>query len=396
MHNQLARIKILTAGISSLILMLGIARFAYTPMLPIMQEQAGLGISEGGWLAAINYIGYFGGAILASQISNMFVKDNLYRVGLAVAVFSTLIMGLTDNFWVWSVSRFFAGFSSAAGLLIGSGLIMNWLFRHEFRSELGIHFAGLGLGIAFCSLLVELTLVNFNWQEQWYLMTLIGLLLLIPAWFWLPRPENASMTMTGKSLADNPPSQSFLRIFMLAYFCAGVGYVVSATFIVAIVEQMPALEGKGQWTFLVIGLAAAPAPILWDYVARWLGDINALILAYFLKVIALIIPVLNPGEFMIMLSAALFGATFMGIVSLVLSMSGRYYPTRPAKMMGKMTIAYGVAQIVAPAITGVLAEYNESYMAGLYLAVGMMIAGTILMFILRSIASKPVQKTEHP
>ncbi|MEJ2212769.1 MAG: YbfB/YjiJ family MFS transporter [Gammaproteobacteria bacterium] len=353
MHNQLARIKILTAGISSLILMLGIARFAYTPMLPIMQQQAGLGISEGGWLAAINYIGYFGGAILASQISNMFVKDNLYRVGLVVAVFSTLMMGLTDNFWIWSVSRFFAGFSSAAGLLIGSGLIMNWLFRHEFRSELGIHFAGLGLGIAFCSLLVELTLVNFNWQEQWYLMTLIGLLLLIPAWFWLPRPENASMTMTGKSLADNPPSQSFLRIFMLAYFCAGVGYVVSATFIVAIVEQMPALEGKGQWTFLVIGLAAAPAPILWDYAARWLGDINALILAYFLKVIALIIPVLNPGEYMIMLSAALFGASFMGIVSLVLSMSGRYYPSRPAKMMGKMTIAYGVAQIVAPAITGV-------------------------------------------
>jgi predicted MFS family arabinose efflux permease len=390
LHNQLARIKILTAGISSLILMLGIARFAYTPMLPIMQQQAGLGISEGGWLAAINYIGYFGGAILASQISNMFVKDNLYRVGLAVAVFSTLMMGLTDNFWIWSVSRFFAGFSSAAGLLIGSGLIMNWLFRHEFRSELGIHFAGLGLGIAFCSLLVELTLVNFNWQEQWYLMTLIGLLLLIPAWFWLPRPENASMTMTGKSLADNPPSQSFLRIFMLAYFCAGVGYVVSATFIVAIVEQMPALEGKGQWTFLVIGLAAAPAPILWDYAARWLGDINALILAYFLKVIALIIPVLNPGEYMIMLSAALFGASFMGIVSLVLSMSGRYYPSRPAKMMGKMTIAYGVAQIVAPAITGVLAEYNESYMAGLYLAVGMMIAGTILMLILRSIASKPV------
>ena len=374
--------------------MLGIARFAYTPMLPIMQAQAGLGISEGGWLAAINYIGYFGGAILASVVSDLFIKDRLYRAGLVIAVASTFMMGITDNFWIWSISRFIAGFSSAAGLLIGSGLIMNWLIRHEYRSELGIHFAGLGLGIAFCAILVELTITDMSWNDQWYLMTFIGVLLLIPAWFWLPKPENASMTTTGKSLSDNPPTKSFLRIFMFAYFCAGVGYVVSATFIVAIVEQTPNLQGKGQWTFLVIGLAAAPAPIIWDYVARWLGDINSLILAYILKVVALIIPVLNPDEFMIMLSAALFGATFMGIVSLVLSMSGRYYPTRPAKMMGKMTIAYGVAQIFAPAITGVLAEYSDSYSSGLYLAAGMMMIGTVLMFALRSIDLKMQRLTK--
>ena len=384
MHNQIARLKVLMAGIFSLILMLGIARFAYTPMLPIMQDQAGLGISEGGWLAAINYIGYFGGAIIASLVSDLFIKDRLYRIGLIIAVLSTYMMGITDNFWLWSVSRFLAGFSSAAGLLIGSGLIMNWLIRHDYRSELGIHFGGLGLGIAFCSVVVELTLSNLNWQEQWYLMTAIGTVLMIPAWLWLPKPDNATLTTSGKAMTDNPPTRTFLRIFMFAYFCAGVGYVVSATFIVAIVEQIPLLQGKGQWTFMVIGLAAAPAPIIWDYVARWLGDINALILAYILKVVALILAVLNPDQFMIMLSAGLFGATFMGIVSLVLSMSGRYYPTRPAKMMGKMTITYGIAQIIAPAITGVLAEYSDSYSSGLYLAAGMMMIGTILMFILRS------------
>jgi hypothetical protein len=43
------------------------------------------------------------------------------------------------------------------------------------------------------------------------------------------------------------------------------------------------------------------------------------------------------------------------MVSLVLTMAGRYYPTRPAKMMGKMTLSYGAAQIIGPAITGWLA-----------------------------------------
>lgn len=84
--------------------------------------------------------------------------------------------------------------------------------------------------------------------------------------------------------------------------------------------------------------------------------------------------------------AALFGGTFIGIVSLVLTMAGRYYPTRPAKMMGKMTISYGVAQIAAPAITGLLAARSGSYADGLYLAVAVMSVGTLLILRLRILA----------
>ncbi len=69
MHPPIERIKVLTAGIISLILMLGVARFAYTPLLPLMQQQASLGISAGGWLASINYMGYFTGVLIAASIS---------------------------------------------------------------------------------------------------------------------------------------------------------------------------------------------------------------------------------------------------------------------------------------------------------------------------------------
>jgi len=389
MANQLDRIKVLSAGIISLILMLGIARFSYTPMLPLMQAQAGLGISEAGWLAAINYIGYLSGAIIAASISDLNLKDKLYRAGLIIAVLTTWMMGVTDNFWLWSASRFLAGLSSAAGLLIGSGLIMNWLIRHDYRSELGIHFGGLGLGIAFCAIIVELTLTHLSWSEQWYLMTIAGLILMIPAWVWLPKPDTSGMTLSGNTMQDNPPGKRFLQIFMIVYFCAGVGYVVSATFIVDIVNELPGMEGKGAWTFMVIGLAAAPACIVWDLIARKVGDINALIMAFLLKIVAVLIPALTSNIFLVMISAALFGATFLGIVSLVLSMAGRYYPTKPAKMMGKMTISYGVAQIAAPAITGMIAEYSDgSYSNGLYLASAMMIIGSILMFRLKALEQK--------
>ncbi len=385
MSTQIDRLRVLGAGICSLVLMLGIARFSYTPLLPIMQQQAGLGVAEGGWLAAINYIGYLSGAIIAALISDLVLKDRLYRAGLVVAVLSTLMMGLTENTWLWALSRFIAGLSSAAGLLLGSGLIMNWLIRHGHRSELGIHFSGVGLGIAFCALAVELMHPALDWDSQWFGLTLAGAVLLIPAWTWLPRPGTANVTAQGAAMVDNPPGTGFLRLFMLIYFCAGVGYVVSATFIVAIIDQLPGLAGNGSWTFMLLGLAAAPACILWDLLARRIGDFNALISAFALQIVGILLPVVHTGLVTALLGAVLFGGTFIGIVSLVLTMAGRYYPTRPAKMMGRMTVAYGVAQILAPAITGLLAERSGSYADGLYLAAGMMTLGTMLMLQLKSL-----------
>lgn len=383
MSNQIERLKVLSAGILSLVLVVGVARFAYTPMLPIMQQQAGLGIAEGGWLAAINYIGYLCGAIIASLISDLVLKDKLYRIGLIVAVATTIAMGYTEDFYLWSALRFFAGLSSAAGMLLGSGLILNWLIRNNHRSELGIHFSGLGLGIAVGAIAVEFAHSVYNWRELWALLTVIGIAALVPAWAWLPRPNTSSLTSNGGEMRDNPPGKLFMNVFIVAYFCSGIGYVVSATFIVAIVDSLPGLQGAGTWTFVLLGLAAAPACIFWDLIARRVGDFNALISAAVLQAIGIMLPLIEPNLVTALLSAVLFGGTFIGIVSLVLTMAGRYYPTRPAKMMGKMTIGYGIAQIIGPAITGVMAEQSGSYSDGLYLAAGTMLVAAILMLWLK-------------
>ncbi|MDJ0832765.1 MAG: YbfB/YjiJ family MFS transporter [Gammaproteobacteria bacterium] len=387
MSDPLLRLKVLSAGILSLVLTLGIARFAYTPLLPLMQQQAGLGVADGGWLASINYLGYLGGAILASLFNDLVIKDRLYRVGLLIAIVSTAGMALTTDFWVWSMWRFVAGLSSAAGLLLGSGLILNWLIRHDYRSELGIHFAGIGLGILVCAAAVEIMASWLDWYQQWWVFTLLGMLLLIPAWAWLPAPDRSSYTRSGNPMRDRPPTARFMRLFILAYFCAGVGYVISATFIVAIVERLPGLEGKGNWSFMLLGLAATPACIIWDLVARRIGELNALLAASMLQIIGIGLPLLSNNLLLTLLSAILFGGTFIGIVSLVLTMAGRYYPTRPAKMMGKMTISYGIAQITAPALTGLIAGYTGNYNNGLYLAAGMMVIGTLLLMRLKVLES---------
>ncbi len=98
MSSQMDRLKVLSAGIIGIVLTLGVARFAYTPLLPIMQQHTGLGMSDGGWLATINYSGYLFGAIGASLISDLILKDRLYRLGLVIAVLSTAMDGFDRQF----------------------------------------------------------------------------------------------------------------------------------------------------------------------------------------------------------------------------------------------------------------------------------------------------------
>jgi predicted MFS family arabinose efflux permease len=383
------RYKVLASGAFSLLLGMGVARFAYTPLLPQMQEQAGLGLAEAGWLAAINYVGYLSGAVVASLISDPALRDRLYRVGMVVAVLTTAMMGITTDPTVWAVSRYLAGLSTATASLLGTGLILNWLIVHDHRGELGIPFAGIGLGIAGSAAAVALmNRWGLDWREQWYAFTAIGFFLLVPALRWMPAPERGTVTRSGHSMQDAPPSAAFLRLLMAAYFCAGVGYVVSATFIVAIVDRLPGVAGHGTLVFLFIGLGAAPASVISDLVARRIGEVNALILAAVLQIAGILLPVLGNGLLPALLGAALFGATVMGIVSLVLTMAGRYYPTSPARMMGKMTLSYGIAQVIAPAVTGSLAMHLGSYRDGLYLAAVVMAIGALLLVLLRVVEGR--------
>lgn len=375
-----ARFKVLLAGFFSQLLCLGIARFAYTPLLPLMQQQTVLNDASGGYLAAINYLGYMAGALLAANLNNLWLKDRLYRLGLLLAIVSTAGMAVTENLYIWSFWRFMAGLSSAGSMLIASGLIMHWLLSQQQRAELGIHFAGLGLGIALAAILVDVMLkLQFSWDRQWLALAGLGVFLALPAWLWLPKPRLTAV-QAQVNTTDLPISKRFIRFMLLSYFCAGYGYVLSATFIVTIVERMPGLGGSGNLSFVIMGLAAAPAVLLWDVIARKAGYLNAIILALFLQLIAILLPLAIASLAIVLFSAALFGATFIGVVSLVLTMAGRLYPAKPAKLMGKMTLAYGFAQVIAPALTGVIAEKTGSFSAGLLLAAILLGCAVILLF----------------
>lgn len=378
--SQLQAWQVLLGGICALVLTIGLARFAYTPLLPQMHAQAGLGVADGGLLAAINYAGYMSGALLAAWIESPAWRRRLYSWGLPLALLVTALMGWSASFGAWAVSRYVGGLCGAAGMLLGSGLVLGWLMRSGRRPELGLYFIGLGLGIVVSALgAMGMTALRLDWAEQWQGFALLGLVFLVPAWRWRP-PVPPPPT---KAAAGRGPSRRWMALMVVAYFCAGWGFVINATFTVAIVEKQPLLAGQGPWAWLLVGLAATPAVFVWDRIARRTGDVGALLIAFGAQIVGVLLPVLAQGLLAALAGALLYGATFIGIVSLTLALVGRRSPANPGKAMARLTLSYGVAQVSAPALTGRMVEASGSFDAALWLTAAVLAVGMGVLAVVR-------------
>lgn len=383
---QAQRLLVLISGVFALMLTMGVARFAYTPMLVFMEAQTGLGDALAGWLAGFNYLGYLSGLLLVARLRDLALKDRLYRLALVLAVLTTGMMALDDAPVLWGISRFLAGLSSAGGLILGSGLILHWLLSHGHRSELGLHFSGIGLGIVLGALVVESAAMVADWRGQWWLLTALGTLLLVPALAWLPRPPVTGTAPVPSGAGGGEPGPWWLWLLQGAYLCAGFGYVVNATFTVLITETQPALAGQGGLMWILVGLAATPAPLIWDRIARRLGYLGALRLGYGLQMIGILLPVASASLSAAVVSALLFGFTFIGIVSLVLTMVGVRYPAHPASIMARLTLGFGLAQIIGPVIAGELAERTGTFDHALLMVAAIMAIGLCCLIAMRWVA----------
>ena len=136
------------AGLTALAVAMGVGRFAFTPILPLMQQERGLSVGDGAWLASANYLGYLLGAVAVSAVATRVRPATGIRGGLLVIAIATLGMGVAGRFGAWVALRALAGAASASVLVFASAWCLERLATAGRPRLSGMVFAGVGVGIA--------------------------------------------------------------------------------------------------------------------------------------------------------------------------------------------------------------------------------------------------------
>jgi predicted MFS family arabinose efflux permease len=373
----------LLGGVLALAVAVGIGRFAYTPILPAMQHGAGLELTAAGLLASANYAGYLVGSLLAAGLPAGQIRRRGLALGLVAVVLTLGLMAPANELLVWAALRFLSGLASAVVFVLASTRVLDLLRHHGALGLTGWLYSGVGLGIALAGLIVRLIDRSLDWRGDWLAMTLLAAGLAALAWRGLSRAPAVPVRPTPlRSRAGRGVRVAF-GLLLAAYLLEGTGYIVSGTFLVAIVERMPGLRGEGASVWIVVGLAAAPSCLLWADLAGRLGYGRALVLAYLLQAIGLALPALADGLPIALATALALGGTFMGITTLTLALGGQLAPGRSGAAIGLLTGAFGLGQILGPTLAGLLASQSQGFGPALLGASGIILLGGLLLVGLR-------------
>ena len=356
--------NILFAGVLSIIIGMGVARFAFTSLLPSMLDDF-LTVEYAGLLASFNFAGYMSGAIFSIFIKDINTKVKLFRLGIILSILTTLILATTTNETVWFISRIIAGFGSAMVLIVGSAIVMLKLNYEDKTKAMGIHFSGIGFGIAISELISQYSLINGTWEDTWMILSIFAFFISFYSIYILSFDKELRKDAPKHKLSKSMFTP-YVILLICAYFTAGVGFVVQATFFPDIINSLQGLDGFGNIGWLVVGLAGIPSAIIWMRLAQKYGSVNMIIIAFILQIIGILIPTMTNNMSLNILSGALYGSTFIGHVALFMHHGGNLSAKNPVVFMGAMTAAYGIGQVTAPLYSVALFERFGNYDMTLY------------------------------
>jgi predicted MFS family arabinose efflux permease len=372
----------LIGGICSLMVAMGIGRFAYTPILPLMQADLRFSDAAAGWLASSNYAGYFAGALLTSVLPLKKHRILGLRSSLAVSIVTTGIMGLSHSYILMLLVRFLSGAASAFIFVLSSGMVLDKLAAAGKTHYAGFFYSGVGLGILLSTLLIPGLNQFFMWEGAWVGLSIFSGMLAVWAWAWIhdspERPGPPRQKDRQAAISQRPPRKGFPYL-VLAYGLEGLGYIVTGTFIVSIAERTPGFGIDASLVWMVVGAGAIPSCIIWSAIANQWGYVKALVLSMILQSVGIALPVFWASPSGFITSALLFGATFMGITTLATTLARQMNLSNSSRMIGYLTASYAAGQMAGPAIAGWLSSHTQSFQFALLgAAVAVLVGGMLL------------------
>lgn len=370
-------LKILIGGILGMVVVMGIGRFAFTPILPLMQRDLGMTNTVAGWLAGLNYLGYLGGAILCS-VTPQLLRSRLITGGaLLSSLATTLLMGFTVSVFWWGALRLLGGAASAILFIVIAAEVAEALARRGYGHWVGTLYSGLGIGIILSGLFVPQLDSVGGWDATWVGMGVIATLLAVTGVAIGRKRELVQPVAISKPTQESKLGS--IRILAVGYFFEGLGYVVTATFIVAIIAATPELADYAAYSWVAVGLAAVPSTILWPLLARRIGSKRALLAAYTVQATGIMVSIYADSLAEVMFAAVTFGGTFLGIVAMTLAEGNLRMRGDGRRAAAILTASFSFGQMLGPVLAGMLADLQAGFTLPLMLAgVSVMLGGVFV------------------
>ncbi|MBB5213993.1 YbfB/YjiJ family MFS transporter [Parapusillimonas granuli] len=361
------------SGLAALAVAIGIGRFAFTPQLPLMQADLGLSLSDGGWLAGANYLGYFAGAVLAGRKG--MPAAMLMRCGLWAVVASTAAMAVSGPFAWWIAMRFVAGVASA-GVLVGTAtVILARLAMLGARRLDGLVFAGVGTGIALAGLVCHAgVLLGMGARALW--LALAGLAL-VGTFIAHKVDVRSEAFRSGISMPAASAGQTSrgMHLLVLCYGLFGFGYILPATYLPSQARLLlddPALFG---WVWPLFGIAAALSTLSIAFLARW-PRTYVWAGAQAVMAVGVSMPVIAPGLCGLAVAALCVGGTFMLITLLGLQEARQQAGPSAQRLLAAMTAAFAAGQLAGPIAANFLLEIGWPFSSALWLGSAALLASS--------------------
>lgn len=343
MYN--ASFRITVVGLVSLALAMGIGRFAFTPLLPLMQQDGLASVADGGLLAAVHFLGYLLGALFAAKLPGsprLSLRLSLLAIGA-----TTLGMGLTENLNIWLFLRWLCGVCSAFTLVLVSNYLIRALSEADATGRQGWVFGGVGAGIAAAGLGALAIMVAqlgsaFAWQTFGVVTMCIALVI---------------CQMAGSAFPQTPVSRSNRRAHhtplpwraVIAYGAAGLGYIIPATYLPIMARDIIASPLVFGLSWPVFGLAAFASTIIAARLERRFSTHRIWIVSQLVMAAGLLLPTIYRDIIAINLAGIFVGGTFMIITMAGMKEAHRFAPAEDVmRHIAAMTAAFALGQMIGP------------------------------------------------
>src|SRR5690554_5102705 len=374
---------VLLAGSLVLLVVHGLGRFIYTPLLPYLVADNQFNAPDGAAVATWNYLGYLMGAMLAIRWHRIDQIRLMLPLFLAVHVVTTLIVTQTDQLTVISVTRWLNGVANGVVFVQAPALILEWLVMRNRASLSGLVYIGVGAGLLVSSGLVSGTADFLEGAQRWWPAALVS----IPLAWWggmqlrkldvpVREHDDSGQAITNTSLIDRASIPLFL-----SYAGAGLGYILPMTFLPLLAKiELPDGHFLQDGTWMLVALFTIPAPWLWNKLGAIMGDLPARRLNFIIQLAGVLAAVLWPGAIGLVLCAVPVGGTVLSTVLLTQRSGPARHPHPGPRLCAAMVALHGFTQMVGPWLTKQWLDSGGTLVSAFGIGVAALVFGLVFAF----------------